>query len=670
MPLLSGAQSVAFIEDWSTRQADSLRVALHNSSNDSVRMGLCRSLGFHYQETNRDSSLHYHREQLRLAKKLNQPIWQADALDGIGYAFLNLRDFPNAIQSLLDGQNLLEAIHAEENAWNMYRFAHDGNPRTAKLTVLGFIHLDLGSLYSAIRNVSEASMHFRIVLDLSRKTNNTGLESNAHTNLAGSYLEANNLDSAFLHAKLGYALVHNSGFNDLLGYAPRILGEVYLQKGDYIRARKYIFESISQYSEINHHGDGLAQAYVVSAMLYKELDKLDSSLLYVLKGIAMLQSIESPNSLSEAFQVIAEVYEAQNRYDSAYKYQSLSVKEYKKAVDLSKISQFQNINIHEHLRVQELEAEKVAIQNRIRIYGLVVGVAVLLIVGILLYRNNLQKQRANSQLAQQRDEIQSTLTQLKSTQSQLIQSEKMASLGELTAGIAHEIQNPLNFVNNFSEVNSELVAELKDALAKGNLEEAKAIAATLEENETKIVSHGKRADAIVKGMLQHSRKSSGQKEPTDINALCDEYLRLAYHGLRAKDKSFNAKFETQLDPTLPKMNVIPQDIGRVVLNLITNAFYAVNEKRATNNETYEPTVTVRTKRSDNNVLISVKDNGPGIPDHIKGKIFQPFFTTKPTGQGTGLGLSLSYDIVKAHGGTLKVVSTEGTGSEFSIQLPS
>jgi len=253
----------------------------------------------------------------------------------------------------------------------------------------------------------------------------------------------------------------------------------------------------------------------------------------------------------------------------------------------------------------------------------------------------------------------------------------MASLGELTAGIAHEIQNPLNFVNNFSDVNKELLSEMKDEMDKGNIDDAKDIANDVIANEQKINHHGKRADAIVKGMLQHSRSSTGQKEPTDINALCDEYLRLSYHGLRAKDKSFNAKFETNFDPSLPKINVVPQEIGRVVLNLINNAFYACTERsRASTSsaetssaDKYDPTVTVSTKKENNHVIISVKDNGTGIPSTIKDKIFQPFFTTKPTGSGTGLGLSLAYDIVKAHGGEIKVNSKEGQGTEFVILLP-
>ncbi len=315
---------------------------------------------------------------------------------------------------------------------------------------------------------------------------------------------------------------------------------------------------------------------------------------------------------------------------------------------------------------------------------LVAGIILIgLFLGFILYYifTYRDKQKAylllesqNKEIENNKKVIENTLIDLKATQTQLIQSEKMASLGELTAGIAHEIQNPLNFVNNFSEVNKELLDEMVEELKKGNTEDAISIAKDIVDNEAKINHHGKRADTIVKGMLQHSRNNSGQKEPTDVNALADEYLRLAYHGLRAKDKSFNATMQTDFDESIGVINIVPQEIGRVILNLITNAFYVVNEKKKQLLEGYEPTVTVATKKiinpsGSNVVTISVADNGNGIPQKVLDKIFQPFFTTKPTGQGTGLGLSLSYDIVKAHGGELKVETKEGEGSEFVIILP-
>ncbi|MFN2440388.1 MAG: sensor histidine kinase, partial [Chitinophagaceae bacterium] len=285
-----------------------------------------------------------------------------------------------------------------------------------------------------------------------------------------------------------------------------------------------------------------------------------------------------------------------------------------------------------------------------------------------------ESKRQKEEIEVQKKNVEEALVDLKAAQAQLVQSEKMASLGELTAGIAHEIQNPLNFVNNFSEVNKELLVEMKEEIDKGNITGVKAIANDVIENEEKILHHGKQADGIVKSMLQHSRSSSAKKEPTDINKLVDEYLRLAYHGLRAKDKSFNAALKTDYDESIGTINIIPQDIGRVILNLITNAFYAAPLPPEGGfkdpNYKHEPAVWVSTKKAGDKVLISVRDNGPGIPQKILDKIFQPFFTTKPTGQGTGLGLSLAYDIVKAHGGELKVETNEGEGAEFIIELPS
>jgi two-component system NtrC family sensor kinase len=310
-------------------------------------------------------------------------------------------------------------------------------------------------------------------------------------------------------------------------------------------------------------------------------------------------------------------------------------------------------------------------------YFLYAGIAALLLVSFFIAQNYINQRRSNKlivkqndEIAIQRDDLEKAFTGLKATQTQLIQSEKMASLGELTAGIAHEIQNPLNFVNNFSEVNTELIDEMEMEIEKGDLAEIKAIALDIKENEKKINMHGKRADGIVKGMLQHSQSSSGKKEPSDINALADEYLRLSYHGLRAKDKTFNAEMVRHFDPMLPKANAVPQDMGRVMLNLFNNAFYSVNQKQRTAGSDYKPEVSVTTFAENGHIIIKVKDNGVGIPDAIKEKIMQPFFTTKPTGEGTGLGLSLTYDmVVKGHGGTILINNGASEGAEFIVSLP-
>jgi two-component system, NtrC family, sensor kinase len=325
------------------------------------------------------------------------------------------------------------------------------------------------------------------------------------------------------------------------------------------------------------------------------------------------------------------------------------------------------------------QEKKDAEQRRVKniqyftIAGLAGLLLVIVIIAFIQWKNNNQKKKANILLQLQKEKVESTLSELKSTQTQLIHQEKMASLGELTAGIAHQIQNPLNFVNNFSEVNKEMIDEVTEEIDKGNITEVKNILNDIKDNEEKINHHGKRADSIVKGMLQHSRQTKGVKEPTDINALCDEYLRLSYHGLRAKDKGFNADFKTDFDLSIGKINIVSQDIGRVLLNLFNNAFYAVNEKLTANRspltDNYKPTVSIQTRKLNDKVEIIVSDNGNGIPQNIIDKIFQPFFTTKPTGEGTGLGLSLSYDIIKAHGGEIKVETKVNEGSIFIIYLP-
>jgi signal transduction histidine kinase len=386
-----------------------------------------------------------------------------------------------------------------------------------------------------------------------------------------------------------------------------------------------------------------------------------------------------------------EIYEGLNDYRNAFRYQakfqemSDSVNAAVKAEKIATLTQelmyenkraIQKASQDKELAIKESQIKTQKLIKNISIVGLVL----IFVFAVIFYIRFKEKRKLSLSLEK-------TLSELKGTQKQLIQSEKMASLGELTAGIAHEIQNPLNFVNNFSEVSNELIDEMNEELDNGDIKEAKIIASDIKSNLEKINHHGKRADSIVKGMLQHSRASGNKKAPTDINALADEYMRLAYHGLRAKDKSFNAELITDFDESIGKIDIIPQDIGRVILNLLTNAFYAVNEKKKSpltpkGGNTYKPTVKITTGHSPltesqlstseggkGGVIITVTDNGNGIPDKVKEKIFQPFFTTKPTGSGTGLGLSLSYDIVKAHDGEMKVESQEGVGTTFSITLP-
>ena len=396
----------------------------------------------------------------------------------------------------------------------------------------------------------------------------------------------------------------------------------------------------------------------------------DSALYYSLKDIGILKISGTVAGMElnfgngyEMFTVYLS-YKLNNQFDSAFKYQGLALvtKDSLAKVRMKNLAEFQKLTYGEQIRLQNLEKEKVIYQNKVKTYFMLAGIGVLLLLAIIFYVNNRQKNKTNKK-------IEKAYNDLKSTQQQLIHSEKMASLGELTAGIAHEIQNPLNFVNNFSEVNKELIDEANEEISNNNYDEIKIILNDIKDNSEKINHHGKRADAIVKGMLQHSQSSIRAKEPTDINKLADEYLRLAYHGLRAKDNAFNATMKTDFDISISILNIIPQDIGRVLLNLYNNAFYAVSEKAKQQPENYEPAITVTTKKTNNKVEISIRDNGNGIPQKIFDKIFQPFFTTKPTGKGTGLGLSLSYDIIKAHGGEIKVNTKEHEFTEFAINLP-
>src|SRR4030095_13412924 len=479
-----------------------------------------------------------------------------------------------------------------------------------------------------------------------------------------SYLRLGKLDSALITIREQVKVDPTRKYKYWNGVPSQLIGNIYLYKKEYGKSMSFFLDAIQMHSE-NNNLRNLSQCQNGLARIYLATGNPAAALQYASEAILNASSAgDHEEQTMEGYTTISGVYHSMSKPDSAYFYLSLAT-ELKDRLRKIKEENITKINItllDENLRNRDLEKERIATQNRQRTYIFIAALGLFSILALLLYRNNRLKQKANKVL-------ETTLTNLKSTQQQLIQSEKMASLGELTAGIAHEIQNPLNFVNNFSEVNKELVNELKIQMAKGNNAEAEAIADNLTQNEEKIIHHGKRADAIVKGMLQHSRTSSGQKELTDINGLCDEYLRLAYHGLRAKDKNFNVKIETNFDSSIGKINIIPQDMGRALVNLINNAFYTVDEKKKQSGENYVPTVLVSTKKLNGKIEIRVKDNGTGIPQKVLDKIFQPFFTTKPTGQGTGLGLSLSYDIIKAHGGGITLETKEEEGTIFTIQPP-
>jgi len=510
--------------------------------------------------------------------------------------------------------------------------------------------------------------------ELRKKIKDTGGIEFYYMQMASPLIRLKRFEEAEYYIARARALTDSSQYPVSFSRSYILYGEELMAKENYQQAIRMFMIVLPVCEEHLNYTFSSYVLYYLS-QCYQKLGRLKQSLHYA--QVAYQRSVQAgwPATQIKSSLQISNIYDEMGQVAKAYEYLKIHKKIKDDIQEEDNLNRVADIEIQSILEKSQREldvleknkkiAEETNRNQKLWIFSITGALLSTLFFLFLLYRNNRQKQKAKA-------EIELAYGDLKSTQSQLIQSEKMASLGELTAGIAHEIQNPLNFVNNFSEVSTELIKEMVDEVDKGNTEEVKAIASDLIQNLEKINHHGKRADAIVKGMLQHSRSSSGTKEPTDINTLCDEYLRLSYHGFMAKDKSFNATIITDFDESIGNINIIPQDIGRVVLNLINNAFYAASLPSeggfsdSDNNKT--PTVWVSTKKEGNKVLIGVKDNGTGIPQKILDKIFQPFFTTKPTGQGTGLGLSLSYDIVKAHGGELKVETREGEETTFIITL--
>jgi two-component system NtrC family sensor kinase len=536
---------------------------------------------------------------------------------------------------------------------------------------MGFI----GFIYVEFKEYRQGLAYLLPAINLARQTKNQQQETFLLSNAGNAYDMLGMADSALYYQQLSFKTYTGLRHGQLKSLILTRLGNAFFSSGKKDSALTYYQKALQNAIKVNDKVNN-SKIERKLAELFESGSQYDSSLYYARQSFLHGQQSIQRLQLLEASKLLASIFRRKQNIDSAFFYKDFAQAMSDSLYGPQKFKELQLLMLEQQQRQQQLLQEQERYKNKSKMIALWSAVGVFLIIASILYRNNRQKQKINILLARQKEKLEDTLSDLKSTQAQLIQSEKMASLGELTAGIAHEIQNPLNFVNNFSEVNTELIEEMEKEIDMGNIAEVKAIANNVKDNEQKINHHGKRADAIVKGMLQHSRSSSGIKEPTDINALADEYLRLDYHGLRAKDKSFNATMKTDFDERIGKINIIPQDIGRVILNLITNAFYAVTEKKKLQGDNYEPIVTVTTKTikpppagGGSGVLISVKDNGNGIPQKVLDKIFQPFFTTKPTGQGTGLGLSLSYDIVKAHGGEIKVESKDGEGAEFIIQLP-
>jgi two-component system, NtrC family, sensor kinase len=632
--------------------------SIYNSNKSDYNLGgLYHFESGYYRGVNADSALYYANLFLDIAKKLKSKVGETLALGDVERA-------------LRQSGNLAGALNIELQ--NLERIKQSGSAfgEGFELNSIGNTYLDMGDPRTALN-------YYRASHAIFLKRAGTGgyWTLNEFSNIGNAYEKLNMPDSALYYELNMY---NNKHFpSDIIPELLGRIGNAYLATGKYQDALNYYRKGLVLAPAGSNSTTDAASIHFHLAKLFNRINNADSSIFYARKAYAITKPTSFRGMVLDASRLLADLYGNRANIDSAYHYQQIAMLYNDSLFGAEKFNHIQKILSGEQQRQQAVLQKQEDLKNR---YQLIAGITIIvfvLIVALLIWRNNRKQKHTNLLLGEQkeeieaqRDDLEQTLTDLKAMQTQLIQSEKMASLGELTAGIAHEIQNPLNFINNFSEVNKEMLVEIKEEISKGNMAEVNEIADSLIANEEKINHHGKRADSIVKGMLEHSRNASGQKEPTDINQLADEYLRLSYHGLRAKDKNFNAELVTDFDPSLPKVNATAQDIGRVMLNLFNNAFYAVNQKQKTLDANYKPEVSVTTSSKNGQVVIKVKDNGTGITDARKEKIMQPFFTTKPTGEGTGLGLSLTYDmVVKGHGGKIDVNTKQGEFTEFTVSLP-
>ncbi len=632
-------------------QFDKLTQTLKETKSDSTRALTYAQLAEYYRNWRMDSTLYYGEKSLTLSRSINYPSAEAKALSILSHYYFANDDLPKGLELGLTGLQVARKHNLiYEQASTLIRIAN---------------------VYANLRDFPQALAYYHQAIAVTEGAPDRFFYGAAHWRMGDAFAQMNEIDSAIYYAEKAVDIAKKMGNQFIQQGVIPTLGFAYGKKG---------YDSLAlHYLRSNNYSANL----VMRAIFFKDRNQYDSAISCALR--AYERGLRSPARQTEfaSATLLSELYESTDPV-KALKYLKIANAARESISGSASVLSAKAVELEQQQREADRKIAELNFRNKLKIYTTLATLLLVLVIAILVFRNYKKAQRVNVQLEKQKNEINQTLAELKQTQTKLIQAEKMASLGELTAGIAHEIQNPLNFVNNFSEVSTELIKEMVREVDSGNKEEVKVIAKDVVQNLEKINHHGKRAADIVKSMLQHSRSSSGQKETTDLNILADEYLRLAYHGLRAKDKSFNAKFETYLDPTIPKVNIVPQDFGRVILNLINNAFYAVNERMKSETPNvkessshvshftshYEPLVTVSTKNLGDKIEISVNDNGNGIPDSIKEKIFQPFFTTKPTGQGTGLGLSLSYDIItKGHHGELTVNSREGEGSSFSIILP-
>jgi len=601
---------------------------------------------------NLGDALEHLMESLKISREINDSINIIEALLAMGFTYMYVEQWEDALACQ---QEALEICSLMNDSLGIARVYND----------LGVTNMSAGKLDLALKN-HQAALNIRL------NSTDYFYTSASYAYIGSIYKEKTMYSEAIKNYNEAFRFAEIAGYKIRIINANLDLGNIYLIISENEKALKHFIKAKEQSRE-NDDQIGETLASLKIAEIYLDQNKTRKALEWLQKAENVVPKTAF-RYLGEIYRNIAKAYFQMGDYKNAYSNimlysqvkDSLVVAEnLEKVTTLTNRLEFENkqaLRNESHEKMIQIKQKEIARQKVVRNFSLF-GAFVILVLAIIVFIRFMEKKKLNFKLN-------ATLRNLKETQSQLVHAEKMATLGELTAGVAHEIQNPLNFIKNFSEVNADLIEELKEEINNGNIKEAKALLFDIVNNEEKITEHSNRADSIVKGMLKHSRKGTKDKQPTNINKLADEYLRLAYHGLRAKNKSFNADFRLDSDENLQKVNVIPQDIGRVFLNLINNAFYACSEKARQNPNGYKPEVIVSTREIDNKVEIRIKDNGNGISDEIKDKVFQAFYSTKPTGEGTGLGLSLSYDIITTgHGGDLQVETKVNQGSEFIIQLP-
>jgi two-component system, NtrC family, sensor kinase len=644
-----GSWTILPAQNIGPRQTDSLHRQLSLARHDTVRILIMSQLAEAYRGEKNDSTLVYASQALEQSRRIRYAVGESKALSSICHYFWNRGNLPAALDAGL----------------RALRIARDNNLRYEQ----GFAMIRVGNVYNAMNDHREALKYYRDTRKLVEHTPDSFFYAVTLWLSSEVYAKLNEIDSALEMAHKAYDTASKMNNALILSQLPNVMGELYAGRGDDRLAVYYYRQSIDGSTKRGEY-NSVAKAYLSMSRHYRGLGNFDSAIWYARQSYTLGRERETAGIQLEAAGLIAELFDTIDARTSLT-FLKIANNIQDSLFGTGRIREAQALSFAEKERQNEISAAEAAYHNRIRQFMLIIGIGLMALLSVGLYRNNRTKQIANQALQEQKLKVEEALSHLKSAQSQLVQSEKMASLGELTAGIAHEIQNPLNFVNNFSDLNQELIDELEQELDQGDIREVKTMISNLRENESKINLHGKRADGIVKSMLQHSRSSTGQKEMTDVNRLADEYTRLAYQGYRARLKEFDVTLDMDLDPGAGEVKMVSQDIGRVLLNLLNNAFYAVQEKTKMTMSGYKPRVSVRTRRNPaGTVIIEIEDNGSGIADSVKEKIFQPFFTTKPAGQGTGLGLSLSYDIVtKGNGGSLYVASTGKEGTIISIVLP-